>query len=153
MHIHPASNFSTSFFYSCEIWYECHANVPSYTWDSSLGKVTGYWLGYQGSVPVKGRDFCICHHIQIDSRAHPAFYLMGAEFIPGAKRPKREKDHSLPSSAEVKNVQCYRHSPIFPHCVVRRTGITLYHLTSSNRMATTETSEVGSTLALVSVGH
>jgi hypothetical protein len=47
----------------------------------------------------------------------PIKWVAGALF-PGVKRPGREVDHSLPSSAEVKCVELYLHSAIRLHGVV-----------------------------------
>jgi len=43
--------------------------------------------------------------------AHPAFYTMGTGSFPGVKRPGRDADHPLSSSAEVKErVELYIYS-------------------------------------------
>jgi hypothetical protein len=48
-------------------------------------------------------NFSLHHRVQNGSGAHPASYPMGTRgsFL-GLKRPRREADHSPPSSAEVK---------------------------------------------------
>jgi hypothetical protein len=69
------------------------------------------WLraGRQGdrrSIPGRGERICssiLC--VQTGSEAHPASCTMGTGgTFPGAKaRPRRNADHSLPSSSEVEN--------------------------------------------------
>jgi hypothetical protein len=56
------------------------------------------------------------HRVQNGSGAHPASYPMGTRgSFPGVKRPRREADHSPPSSAEVKEwMELYLHSPNTP---------------------------------------
>jgi hypothetical protein len=58
-----------------------------------------------GSTIGRGRDFSRSHYIQTSCVTHPAHYLVifGALSL-GVKRLVCETDHSLPSSAEVKNV-------------------------------------------------
>jgi hypothetical protein len=74
-------------------------------------------------------NFSLHHRVQNGSGAHPASYPMGTRgSFSGVKRLGREADHSLPSSAEVKEcVELYLHSPIRLHGVVlsQRTGTTL----------------------------
>jgi hypothetical protein len=55
-------------------------------------------------IPDRGRGFFSSPCIQTGSGAHPAFYLMGTggPFPRGKARPRRDADHSPPSSAEVK---------------------------------------------------
>jgi hypothetical protein len=45
------------------------------------------------------KDFSLLRSVQTDSGAHKASYLMGT----GVKQPGHEADHSLLSSAKVKN--------------------------------------------------
>jgi hypothetical protein len=53
--------------------------------------------------------------VQTGPVAHPASYTMGAESLPGVKRPGRVVDHPPPSSAEVKErVELYLFSPSGP---------------------------------------
>jgi hypothetical protein len=65
-------------------------------------------------------NFSLHRHIEASSGAHPASYPMGIRgSFQGVKRPGREDDHSLPSSAEVKNVWGYALTPpIHLHSVV-----------------------------------
>jgi len=50
--------------------------------------------------------------VQTGPGTHPASYTMGTVSFPGVKRPGRGVDHSLPSSAEVKEtVELYLYSP------------------------------------------
>jgi hypothetical protein len=88
--------------------------------DSSVGRELGYGLDDRGSrvrLPAGAGNFSLHHLIQNGSgAAHPASYPMGTRgYYPGVKRPGREADYSLPSSAEVKEcVELYLHSPNTP---------------------------------------
>jgi hypothetical protein len=65
--------------------------------------------------PAKAKKFSSSFCVQTSSEAHLASCTMGTGGpLPGNKfRPGRETDHSLPSSAEVKNEQeLYLHSPL-----------------------------------------
>jgi hypothetical protein len=55
--------------------------------------------------PTGTKDFSSSPCVQTSSGAHPASYPMGTggSFPGGKARPGRDADHSLPSSAEVKN--------------------------------------------------
>jgi hypothetical protein len=54
--------------------------------------------------PVRTRELSLLYSIHTDSGANPASYTMGTGGpLPAIKRPEREADHPLPSSAEVKN--------------------------------------------------
>jgi hypothetical protein len=54
-------------------------------------------------VLVGARNFSRYYRVQTGAGAHPASYPMGIRGLSlGIKRPEREADHSLPSSAEVK---------------------------------------------------
>jgi hypothetical protein len=75
--------------------------------NSSVGIALGYRLDDWGSgirFPVGAGNFSLHHRVQKGSGAHPASFpgcIRGS--FPGVKWPGREADHSLPSSAEVKN--------------------------------------------------
>jgi hypothetical protein len=57
-------------------------------------------------------NFSLHHRVQRGSGAHPASYPMGTGTLSlGVKRPRREADHSPPSSAEVKNEWSYTSTP------------------------------------------
>jgi hypothetical protein len=66
------------------------------------------------------RIFLFPHRFWNASGAHPVSYPMGNGALSlGVKLPGRETDHSLPSSAEVKEcVELYLHSQIRLHAVV-----------------------------------
>jgi hypothetical protein len=55
--------------------------------------------------PTGAEDFSSSPCVQTGSGAHPASYPMGTggSFPGGKARPRRDADHSPPSSAEVKN--------------------------------------------------
>jgi hypothetical protein len=62
--------------------------------------------------PAWAGNFSLHHRIQTGSGVHPASYPMSTRgFSLGVKRPKREADHSPPSSAEVKNAWSYTSTP------------------------------------------
>jgi hypothetical protein len=64
--------------------------------------------GMRVRFPVGTRDFPSSKNVQTDSGSHPVpiKWVPEASFA-GVKGPDREGDHSLPSSAEVKNVWSY----------------------------------------------
>jgi hypothetical protein len=66
-----------------------------------------------------GAIFFLLHSVQTGCGARPVSYPMGTGgFSRGAKRQGREADHSLPSSAEVKNGGAIPLLPIRLHGVV-----------------------------------
>jgi hypothetical protein len=73
--------------------------------DSSVGIVLGYGLDDRSSIvrfPQGAENFSL-HRLQNGSGAHPASYPKGTRgSFPRVKWSGREADHSLPSSAEVK---------------------------------------------------
>jgi hypothetical protein len=96
-------------------------NDFAFTWsrDSSICITLGYGPEDRGSrvrFPAGAGNFSLHHRIQNGSGAHPTSYPMGTRgsFL-WVKQPGREADHSLPSSAEVKEwVESYLHSPSTP---------------------------------------
>jgi hypothetical protein len=58
----------------------------------------GYRLDDWSSIPGKGRNVSLRHHVQTG----PGMYSVSCPFGTAVKRPKREADHSLPSSVDVK---------------------------------------------------
>jgi hypothetical protein len=67
--------------------------------------VSDYGLDDRGSIPAESKDFSSSLCIQTGSGCHPPSSKWVPEGpFPGCKsRPKRDPDHSLPSSVEVKN--------------------------------------------------
>jgi len=64
------------------------------------------------SIPDRGRNFSLRHRVQSGFGVHPASYLMSTKGSSlGVEQPGRQADHSLPSSAEVKNACSYTSSP------------------------------------------
>jgi hypothetical protein len=60
----------------------------------------------------QGLGISLRHRVQTGSGAHPASHPMGTrDYFPGGKAAGPESDHSLPSSAEVKNVWSYNSTP------------------------------------------
>jgi hypothetical protein len=74
--------------------------------DSSVGIALGYGLDDRGSMvrfPAGAGNFSLHYRVQNGSGAHPASYPMGAgAYSRGVTRTGRKADHSLPSSAQVK---------------------------------------------------
>jgi hypothetical protein len=69
-----------------------------------------------GSIYSRSWYFSLCHGVQTGSGAHPASCSIGTcGSFPGVKWQGRETDHSLPSSAEVKNAWSYTSTP--PICL------------------------------------
>jgi len=57
-------------------------------------------------------SFSLHHHVQTGSGVHPASHLIGTRVsFPGVKRQVREANHSLPTSAEIKNAWSYTSTP------------------------------------------
>jgi hypothetical protein len=89
-------------------------------WDSSDSMVSDYRLDYRATAvlsPAEARDFFpspLCPD-QLCVPPSLLFNGYGAHF-PGSKaRPGRNADHSLPSSAEIKNEHgLYFLSPLYP---------------------------------------
>jgi hypothetical protein len=77
------------------------------SWDSSVGIEIVYKQGGEGvrvRFLVGERDFSLLHSFQTGSGAYPASYPVDtrALFL-GVKQKGHEADHSLPSSADVRN--------------------------------------------------
>jgi hypothetical protein len=68
--------------------------------------------------PVEERDLSLLHNIQTYPRAYLASWVPGGSFT-GVKRLGREADHSHPSSACLRMVKLYLHSPICLHVVIQ----------------------------------
>jgi hypothetical protein len=84
--------------------------------DSAVGITTGYELDDQGvgiRVPVGSRVFSSPRRPD-RLWAHPASYPMRTgSSSPGVKRPRREADHSPPTSVEVKKMWIYTFTPTY----------------------------------------
>jgi hypothetical protein len=91
--------------------------------DSSVSVVLGYGLDDWGSrvlFLVGAGNFSLHYHVQDGSGAHPASIpvVMRGSFA-WVKWPGHEADHSLPSSAEVKEcMDLYLHTPVHHHGMV-----------------------------------
>jgi hypothetical protein len=108
LHIHPNVNFE-------EIWY--WGSVLKYlgSRDSVVGIATGYGLddgGCRSSSPVSVKNFLFSTSFRsaLGPTQPPIKWVPGALF-PGVKRPGREADQSLPTSAEVKKMWIYTSTP------------------------------------------
>jgi hypothetical protein len=67
----------------------------------------------------QGTDISLLYSVQTGSRAHPAYQMGTRGSFFEEKRPGREADHTLPTSAEGKEyLDLYIHSPIRLHGVV-----------------------------------
>jgi hypothetical protein len=59
-------------------------------------------------------DFSVLHTIQTGPGVHPASYPMGTGgSFPEVKRPRREADHTAPTSAEGKKMWIYTSTPLY----------------------------------------
>jgi hypothetical protein len=67
-------------------------------------------------IPTEAKEFYLLLSVQYSSEAHPVTFQQGKEDdLPGGervKRPKRESDLSLPSTAEDKNQWKYYRPPL-----------------------------------------
>jgi hypothetical protein len=63
----------------------------------------GYRLDGRGSIPSRGKYFSLLRSVQTGFEVHPAYPMGTWGFFLGVKRLWRESDHSLLSSAKVKN--------------------------------------------------
>jgi len=61
-----------------------------------------------GSIPGTVREFSLRQRVQTGSGANPTSFPLGTRLsFTGVKRPRRETDSSLPTSAEFKNTWSY----------------------------------------------
>ena len=96
--------------FRCILKFAC---VYSVGWDSSVGIETCYGLDGPGIKSRWGSRFSAA--IQTGPGAHPTSYTMRTRPFPELKRSGRGADHSLPSSAGVKErVKPYIYSPSGP---------------------------------------
>jgi hypothetical protein len=97
----------------------------TYIWrsrDSSVGIALGYGLEDRGPrvrfpAGLGIFLFTTASRTALGPTQPPIQWVPGALSL-GVKRPEREDEHSPPSSAEVKCVELYLHSPIRLHGVV-----------------------------------
>jgi hypothetical protein len=106
--------------------------------DSSVSIATGYGLdGRVVGVRVKNFHFSTSSRPALGYTQPPIQWVPGA-LSPGVKRPGREADHSLPTSAEIKkNIDLHIHVPIRLHGIVLSqlsTGITLPFALRENKL-------------------
>jgi hypothetical protein len=70
--------------------------------------LTGWTTERSGFESRYGQEFSRLLVVQTGTRVHPTSYTMGTGIsFPGVKRPRREADHSPPTSAEVKKMWIY----------------------------------------------
>jgi hypothetical protein len=70
----------------------------------------GWTVGFR--FPAEVGNFSLHRHVKTGSGAHPSSFQMGTGALSlGVKRPGGEADHSLPSSAKVKNAWRYISTP------------------------------------------
>jgi hypothetical protein len=82
--------------------------------ESSVGIATGH----RGSIPDRDKViFSIGSRRGLGPTPPPIQWAPGAISL-GVEGPEREADHSPPSSAKVRTVELYLHSPIYLHDVV-----------------------------------
>jgi hypothetical protein len=98
--------------------YRCSINpitnpIPVYGIAQSV-LATDYGWTTKGSVFESrwGKEFLFLHVVQTGSGAQSASYPMWTGgYFPGVKRPRREANHSSPTSAEVKKTWVYTCTP------------------------------------------
>jgi hypothetical protein len=78
----------------------------------------GYGLDGRGSIPDRGKIFLFLASRQTLGPIQPPINWAPGAISPAAKRPRREADHSPPSSAKDKMVDLYLHFFIYLHDVV-----------------------------------
>jgi hypothetical protein len=61
-----------------------------------MGRDSSVGIGARYGAGRRGFNFSILNSVQIGPTQHPI------QWVPGVKRPRREADYSIPSSAEVK---------------------------------------------------
>jgi hypothetical protein len=86
--------------------------------DSSVGTATGYGLGSQGirsSSPRRGKIVLSTSSRQALGSTQPPFQWVPGALPPDVKRPRREADHSSPTSTEIKNTWIYTSTPPQTH--------------------------------------
>jgi len=73
----------------------------------------GYGLDDRGSIPGRGIDeiLSLRHRVKTGSGAHQASPMGTGSSYLEVKRSRRESDHSLPSSAKVKNARSCTSTP------------------------------------------
>jgi hypothetical protein len=73
------------------------------------------WTTHRSEFEARwGQDFSPLHVIQTGYGAHPATYPMdNRDSFPGVKRPGREAEHSVPTTAEVKKMWIYTPTPSY----------------------------------------
>jgi len=82
--------------------YLCILSLPSWTGIALQVKLLPYRLDIQGSIPTRGRDSSLCHHIHICSGTHTASCLLGNGFsFPEIKCPDHESNHLTPCNTKV----------------------------------------------------
>jgi hypothetical protein len=75
---------------------------------SSVSIMTGYGLDERGSIPDRGNEiFSLLHGVQTGSETIQA----PVQWVLEVEQPRRETDHSPPSSAENKNAWSYSSTP------------------------------------------
>jgi hypothetical protein len=82
--------------------------------DSVVGTATGYGLDDLGvgvQVPVGSRIFSSPRRALALGPTKPSIQWIPGALSPGVKRPRREADHSPPTSAEAKNMWIYTSTP------------------------------------------
>jgi hypothetical protein len=104
---------------------------------SLVGIATSYGLDDRGSgvqFPAGAGNFSLLHRVQNGSGARlPPIQWVPKALSLGVKRPGREADHSLPSSAEVQNAWRYTSTPQYVFmawCLVKHRDFTFSPLTS-----------------------
>jgi hypothetical protein len=106
--------------YTCFMWQTFSRNILITVYycvasrDSSASAATGYEPSGRNSIPESGKTFrsSTVSRPTLGATQHHIQWVPARPFL-SVKRQGREADHSPPSSAEVKNLGLYSHSPIY----------------------------------------
>jgi hypothetical protein len=113
--------------------------------DSSVGIPKGYGLGGRRSTSGRHKKFFSTSQRPDRIWCPPSLlFLVTKGYLPGAKWPGCEAEHSPPSNVEVKNSGLYFHSPICLHGIMlnqlsRETIITFFTWNGDGRRNALET--------------
>jgi hypothetical protein len=110
-----AANLSLTVTHRSSVLHFKNMNWDNNSRDSSVGIALGYGLHDRGCrvrFPAGDGNSSLNHRVQNGSGpTQPPIQWVPAALSVGVKRPGREVDHSLPSSAKVKNAWSYTFTP------------------------------------------
>jgi hypothetical protein len=109
------SNLPFALYFQLEDACAAEGTVHALTYSNDNSNVTAWLLTHYCYYYAYALEELKLHTLLIvDSGVHPASYSMGTEgFFPEVKRSGREADHSLQTSAEVKEMWIYTSAPLY----------------------------------------